>query len=81
MSCAIQQNYLVPSTTAGTTVRTDEVMSSVKVGFWRRVAESVVNWQHEQRDREIANFLQAQGGRLTDENERQLLRVATRFQR
>jgi hypothetical protein len=41
--------------------------------FWRRAYEAFIEAQQARADREVANYLMARGGVLTDESEREIM--------
>ena len=43
-------------------------------GLFRRMLDAVIATRQRQADREIARFLRARGGRLTDDTEREIER-------
>ena len=45
-----------------------------KPGLWRRLLDSMIESRQRQVDRQIARYLAQQGGRLTDEGEREITR-------
>jgi hypothetical protein len=48
-----------------------------KVGIWRRLLKAMSNSRRSRSDRQIARFIEARGGQLTDEIERELMRHIT----
>ena len=53
--------------------RTEGAGCGAPKGIFRRVFAAIARWRRRYADREIARFIAAHGGRITDDVERQLL--------
>ena len=76
MTYAARFRELVPDFGHEAPTRSDAVAN--KVGILRRIFDAILNAMHESRrrqaEREIANFVALQGGRVTDDLEREMTR-------
>ncbi len=54
-------------------VRPETAAKAEKPGLLRRLADAVMRARQKQVDRELAQYVQRSGGRLTDDIERQLM--------
>ena len=54
-----------------------ETNSPAKAGYWQRLLKAMSNSRQSRADRQIARFIEARGGHLTDEIERELMRHMT----